>query len=279
MERRLPLWQAATWVLCGGAAAQLVARFVTTLLRVWLKTHPAATVVAGTDPREVVPVMVASSCTLIAVALMAPGIAGVPLRTALHLRHATLPAYVAAAVGTVMLGPTADVLMRAMQAFWPQMNLGVVAMLHDLVGRIPVVVAWPVFALLPGLSEELVFRGLLQTAARRRWVGIVASGLAFSLFHVDPQHIAGVLPLGFFLAWVGSRCGTFVTIFAHVVNNTFAIAAVHSTALDVGYGTDAPMPWPWVPVSLLLVAIAARVIAKHAQCNWVEFPYSDAPGL
>jgi membrane protease YdiL (CAAX protease family) len=124
-----------------------------------------------------------------------------------------------------------------------------------------------------------MFRGLLQTAAQRRWVGITASGLAFSLFHLDPQHIAGVLPLGFFLAWVGSRCGTFVTIFAHVVNNTAAIAAVHSEALDVGYGTDAPMPWPWVPASLLFVVVAVRVIAKHAPAPLGGVPYSDPHGL
>jgi membrane protease YdiL (CAAX protease family) len=279
LERRLPLWQAAIWVCAGGVTAQVMGGFVTLLLRAWLKGHPALHAAAGIDAREVVPVMMVSSCTLVAVAVAAPSAAGVPLRSALNLRPAALSAYFAAALGTVMLGPTADVLMRAMQALLPQMNLGVVAMLHDLVGRIPVLVAWPVFALLPGLSEELMFRGLLQTAAQRRSVGIVVSGLAFSLFHLDPQHIAGVLPLGFFLAWVGSRCGTFVTIFAHVVNNTAAIAAVHSRALDVGYGTDAPMPWQWVPASLVVVALAVRVIAKHAPPALGGVPYSDPPGF
>jgi membrane protease YdiL (CAAX protease family) len=267
------------WMFFGGLAAQVAGGLVAGLLRASSKAHPAAAAAGGVGAAHVVPVMLASSCTLAAVALAAPNVAGVPLRAALNLRPAAWPAYVAAAIGTVMLGPTADVLMRAMQALAPQMNLGVVAMLHDLVGRIPVWVAWPVFALMPGVSEELMFRGLLQSAARRRSVGIAASALAFAAFHLDPQHIAGVLPLGLFLAWVGSRCGTFVTIFAHVVNNTAAIAAVHSEALDVGYGTDAPMPWPWLPASLLFVALSVRVIAKHAPLELGGVPYSEPPGF
>jgi membrane protease YdiL (CAAX protease family) len=281
-ERRLPLWQAAVWVLLGGSAAQLAGGFVSSLLRFWLGTHAGASARLdasglGTNVGAIVPAMLASACMLIGVALFAPSVSGVPLSSALNLRRASVPAYLAAALGTVMLSPTADTLMRAMQSLWPDLSLGVVALLHDLVRRIPLLVAWPVFALMPGISEELMFRGLLQSAARRRQVGILVSGLAFSLFHLDPQHIAGVLPLGFFLAWVGSRSGTWVTIFAHVVNNTAAIAAVHIAALDVGYGTDAPMPWPWVPASLLLCGFSVLVIAKHHPLPPGGVPCSDLP--
>jgi membrane protease YdiL (CAAX protease family) len=152
--------------------------------------------------------------------------------------------------------------MRAMESLLPDISLGVVPMLHQIIKQLSPLLAWPVFALLPGIAEELMFRGLLQNAARRRNLGIAVSGLGFAAFHLDPHHIAGVLPLGFFLAWVGARCGTLVTIVAHIANNTLAIVAVHSEALDVGYGTSEPMPWSWLPVSLALCALAARVIAK-----------------
>jgi membrane protease YdiL (CAAX protease family) len=165
-----------------------------------------------------------------------------------------------------------------MQQLLPDLSLGVVPMLQDIVRGLPLIVAFPVFALLPGVSEELMFRGLLQNAAARRTTGIAVSALAFSLFHLDPHHVAGVLPLGFFLAWVASRCGTFVTIVAHVLNNSAAIAAVHSQTFDVGYGTDEPMPWQWLPVSWLFVAGAARVIVRASAPPGTP-PHGDpAPG-
>lgn len=262
MQTRLPLWQAALWVLIGGVSAQLAGGAVAALLRVWLAGHRSRAHAAA-QTELIVPAMIASACALIAVSVMAPGLGDVPLRRALGLRKASPLCFLAAAVGTVMLGPTADYAMRGMQAMLPELNLGVVSMLHDLVRRMPVLLAWPVFALMPGISEELLFRGLLQTAAERTRFAIALSALSFSFFHLDPHHIAGVLPLGFFLAWVASRCGTLVTIFAHVINNTAAIAAVHSRTFDVGYGTEAPMPWPWLPGSLLVVALCALVIVRH----------------
>jgi membrane protease YdiL (CAAX protease family) len=277
VRQELPLWQAALFVLLGGVAAQLAGGVVSGLLRVWLLAHGQGTTPLNASAILIVPSMLASALCLIAVACIAPATAGVPLRLALGLRRASASCFAAAAIGTVMLGPTADCMMRGMQALFPKLNLGLLAMLHQLVRDIPWLVAWPAFALLPGISEELLFRGLLQTAAARGRFAIAISALSFSLFHLDPHHIAGVLPLGFFLAWVASRCGTWVTIFAHIVNNTAAIAAVHSPTFDVGYGTEAEMPWAWLPSSLLIVALCAWTIVRESRALGVSAaPYSDA---
>jgi membrane protease YdiL (CAAX protease family) len=119
-----------------------------------------------------------------------------------------------------------------------------------------------VLALLPGFGEELLFRGLLLRSFSTRSIGVVASGVGFALFHVDPHHIAGVLPLGLFLSWVASRSSTSVTIVAHVVNNTMALVATHVTALDVGYGTERAMPSSWLPVSLGVFALCVFEIGR-----------------
>jgi membrane protease YdiL (CAAX protease family) len=117
----------------------------------------------------------------------------------------------------------------------------------------------------------------LQTAAARGRFAIAISALSFSLFHLDPHHIAGVLPIGFFLAWVAARCGTLVTIFAHVANNTAAIAAVHSPTFDVGYGTDTEMPWSWVPASLAIVSLCAWMIVRGSRGDTGRaVPFADA---
>jgi membrane protease YdiL (CAAX protease family) len=275
--RRLPLWQAVLWVVLGAVVAQFAGWLTAGVLRSRLITKPFDP--AAVDPHLVVPPVVASAGSLLLVAVVAPLVSRVPLRVGLNLRPAPPICFIAAAVGTVMLGPTADACMRAMETLLPQFNLGVVSLLHDLVREIPVLVAWPAFALLPGIAEESMFRGVLQTSFRNGVLGIVVSALAFSLFHIDPHHIAGVLPLAFFLAWVASRCGTLVTIVAHVVNNTVAIAVVHIAALDVGYGTDDPMPWPWFPASLALCAICGWIVVRTSPAQTAIIPVSEPAEL
>jgi membrane protease YdiL (CAAX protease family) len=261
--RGLSFSVALGWVLLGGAAAQVLGGLVAMLARTGL-AGARAPVEALDGVAVFIPAMLASSSALIALAFLAPALAGVPSVHALGLRQASATTYVAAALGTIMLGPTADHVITAMEKVFPGLSLGVLPRLNEMIGGLPLWVAWPAFALLPGLSEELVFRGLLQRAAPPGWPAIVISALAFALFHVDPQHAAGVLPLGLFLAWVASRAGTLVTIAAHVANNTAAIAALHITTLAVGHDQPEPIPWEWLPISLSVVAGCAAVIARDS---------------
>jgi membrane protease YdiL (CAAX protease family) len=265
VQSRLPLWQAALWVLLGGVGAQLAGGIVSGTLRAVFAARGMTAEQLDRSAMVIVPALMVSGLSLTAVALIGAATSGVRLRDALGLRPAPPACFAAAAFGTVMLGPAADFMMRLAEKFFPDFSLGVVPMLHELVRNVPLIIAVPAFALAPGISEELMFRGLLQNAAGRGLLGIMVSALAFSAFHLDPHHVAGVLPLGFFLAWVGARCGTLVTIFAHVLNNAVAIAAVHSETLSVGYGTDKEMPWPWLPASLLLVAASVFVITRATQ--------------
>jgi membrane protease YdiL (CAAX protease family) len=274
VEQRLPLWHAVLWVLLGGMAAQVTGGFASAVLQTWLRSRGAGGEALGHSAIVIVPSLAVSGACLMAVALLVPRVYGLPSAQVLGLRRAPPACYAAAAVGTIMLGPTADWLMRAMQQRFPELSLGVVPMLHEVVRGLPLIAAFPVFALLPGISEELTFRGVLQNAAGRGAFAIALSALAFSLFHLDPHHVAGVLPLGFFLAWVASRCGTIVTIVAHVLNNGAAVVAVHSPTFDVGYGTDAPMPWPWLPVSWAFVVVSAAVIVRATPPPGTP-PYAD----
>ena len=256
------MWQAALWVFLGGFGAQFAGGLASGVLRAWLASLGVPRAQLDESPAVIVPALLVSGLSLCAVALLAAAQTGAPSAQVLRLRPAPLQCYGAAAFGTVMLGPAADTMMRAAQRYFPDLSLGVVPMLQELVLGIPLYVALPAFALLPGVSEELMFRGLLMNAAGVGRFGIWVSALSFALFHIDPHHVAGVLPLAFFLAWVGARCGTLVTIFAHVINNAAAIAAAHSEALSVGYGTEKEMPWTWLPTSLALVALSVMVIAR-----------------
>jgi membrane protease YdiL (CAAX protease family) len=250
-------------VIGAGIAAQLLGSLVSALIRSFLHGHGAVGGQLDDTGFVIVPAMVVASGTLIGAALLAPSLAGLPLRSALGLEPAPPVCFFAAALGTVSLGPLADRLMTEMERILPDSGMGVVPFLHDLVRQMPITSAWPALALLPGISEELVFRGLLQRAAGGSGLRAIAlSGCAFAAFHIDPHHVIGVLPLGLFLAWTASRCGTWVTIFAHVMNNTLAIVTAQSDLLDVGYGSDQPMPLAWLPPSLLLFAFACWLIVR-----------------
>jgi len=264
-EPRLSPGKATLWVLLAGALAQIAGAFVSSLMRVWVAGSAAAgsDAALATAPAVMVPALVASACALLAVVALVPPLYGISFRSALGLWPASPVVFVAGAVGTVMLSPTADALMRTMDALFPTWTLGVVPLLDRLVAEGSLWWVVPVFALLPGVSEELLFRGILQRALGAGALAIVASGVGFALFHVDPHHVVGVLPLGLFLAWVGARAGTLVTVVAHAANNAVAIAAAQSQVLQLGYREEQPMPAHWVPLSLLVVGVCAWIIRRR----------------
>ena len=86
-----------------------------------------------------------------------------------------------------------------------------------------------VMGLLAPVVEELVFRGLLFGWLAGRWGGAVAAGvssLVFAAAHLEPAHIALVLPLGLLFGWLRWRTGSLLpSMVAHIVNNSFAVMA------------------------------------------------------
>lgn len=223
----------------------------------------------------VVPSMLASELGLLLVALIVPLTAAKPVRAALGLEAARLPVILAAAVGTIMLGPIGDRAMSLLSERFPDFTLGVVPTLHELAQKLPLHLLWPAFALLPGLAEELLFRGVLQRSLPSPRVGIVVAGSAFALFHVDPVHVVGVLPLGLFLSWAAARSCTTVSVVAHVLNNSVALLSIQHADLDVGYGSEQELPTEYVVVSLIIFAIAAYALARLTREPTPTAPLGD----
>ena len=84
--------------------------------------------------------------------------------------------------------------------------------------------------LVPGLCEELLFRGYIQTRllqAWKPWKAILVTSLLFSTAHINPVHAAGVLPLSLWLGVISMRCGCiWPAILGHTANNLFALMAL-----------------------------------------------------
>jgi membrane protease YdiL (CAAX protease family) len=192
--------------------------------------------------------------------ILAAYFAKLPVKETLGLVPAHPATFVAAMIGILAFGPTSDALVRLAKHFLPSFGLGSLEALEQVTRAHPFLVLFPFIALMPGFGEELFFRGLIQRTFTRPAVAITVSAIAFSCVHIDPQHIFGVLPLGFFLAWTAHRTGsTWVTIVAHVTNNTAALAASQLTAADAEEGslreTLIAMPIGWVVGAIMIYVI------------------------
>jgi membrane protease YdiL (CAAX protease family) len=105
------------------------------------------------------------------------------------------------------------------------------------------------FALVPGIAEELLCRGLVQRGLQARTGPIAAILLASAFFgalHMDPIHSAFAAILGLYLGAIAYLAGSIrASMGCHIANNTAAVLGA-AAAPDIG-----PMPAP----SLVIAAV------------------------
>lgn len=206
------------------------------------------------------PTLVVTALGFIGAATIAPALARLPVGKTLGLVRAHPATFIAAPIGMLALGPTSDALVRLARAYLPSWNLGSLELLEAVTRAHPFLILFPFIALCPGFGEEIFFRGLIQRAFARPAVAIPVSAITFALIHLDPQHVIGVIPLGFYLAWAAHRTGsTWVTIAAHVANNTAALVAAQLTPAGSDEGslneTLLIMPIGWVICGITVYVI------------------------
>jgi uncharacterized protein len=84
------------------------------------------------------------------------------------------------------------------------------------------------------LVEELLFRGLLQNALGKYlpiWGAIILSSFLFSLVHLQPYAIPGLMSLGIAFGYLYHRTGSLRTnIMLHMANNAFALILTQGMA-------------------------------------------------
>jgi len=120
-----------------------------------------------------------------------------------------------------------------------------------------------VIALLPGIGEELVFRGLIQNELWRGsgniHLAIWASAFVFSAIHMQffgflPRMLLGAL-FGYLYYWSGNLI---VPMFAHFFNNSFSVVVIyleHKSLLDAGVEETESAPWPAVLLGVVLTIL------------------------
>lgn len=82
------------------------------------------------------------------------------------------------------------------------------------------------FAITPGICEEIMFRGVLLSAYERIGMkkAIIITGLLFGLFHFDVQNFLGPAFLGILFAYMVYKTNSiYTTMIAHAINNMIAL--------------------------------------------------------
>lgn len=267
--RRFAWWQVLLTLLAGPFGVGIVLNLVVcagiAIALVEIPSGPldverlvgAVTAVTMTPP-VVFPSLLITAIGFAGGPIVAAKLIGSDVAETLGLRQRPHPGvFILAPVGILALGPTSDVLVELARQVAPNATVGSLGQIEALVGMASIPVLLPFLAFCPGFGEEILFRGFIQRAIGNGALAITVSAIGFALIHFDPHHIVGVLPLGFYLAWVAARTdSTWVTIAAHVVNNAAAVVAAKTT----GTATPAEHATP-LQVAIGLVVCATTAVA------------------
>ena len=85
-------------------------------------------------------------------------------------------------------------------------------------------------AAVPGICEEVLFRGFSQTFLAKQWpvpAAICASSALFAVAHVDPLHVIAVFPLGVWFGVITWRTKSIIpAVLCHFANNFVSVMFV-----------------------------------------------------
>ncbi|MFN3158537.1 MAG: ABC transporter permease subunit [Rubinisphaera brasiliensis] len=143
-----------------------------------------------------------------------------------------------------------------------------------------------VMAVLPGICEELFFRGVLLSGLRRRFswrMSILLSALAFGAFHVvlagglSPERIVPSTVMGLLLGWVAWEAGSVLpAVLLHVVHNstllTLARYRDEIALYTQGLGVDYHLPPLWLAISAVCLFLGAIMMHRRNSLAWHPVP-------
>lgn len=156
---------------------------------------------------------------------------------------------------------------------------------HDYYSQITLVVgdnsvgaiieAFLLICLMAGLSEEILFRGALQSLFRTEtrlnihWIALLI-GIIFSLIHFDLSGFVPRMVMGMAFSYMVHYTGSiWPGILAHTLNNTISLVGLkmseqEDVATLVESMSEYTFSWPWVAASALVTAGFWWVLVKKS---------------
>jgi membrane protease YdiL (CAAX protease family) len=119
-------------------------------------------------------------------------------------------------------------------------------------------------AILPGIAEELLFRGvtLRLLLERSRAEALLISSLYFALAHLEPAQAAGTLVLGLAFGFARIATGSVLpAVVAHALNNALVLTV--AVLLPEEAFSDQELSLPALLVGTAMVALGARILTPR----------------
>jgi membrane protease YdiL (CAAX protease family) len=125
-------------------------------------------------------------------------------------------------------------------------------------------------ALVPGVCEELLFRGYVQRQFERSGgavMGILFSGFFFGVYHLRPTQLLPLVVLGVYLAYVTWRTGSvWPAVLVHIVHNGLAVVMARYVRTHPSYDMEAldQMALPWYAVVAGFAIVGGILYVFHS---------------
>ena len=180
------------------------------------------------SPVAVLAACAAAGAVLTGMSLLAAFLSPVPWRQRLNLRQPRITAIglLAAVLGT--LSVSASLLGLDSLGLLPESPaLETIGEAITALQGPSLLVGLLLIGVLPGISEELLFRGYVQTRLVSRWgvpVGVVISAFLFGLMHMDVTQGAFAMVIGLVLGYLTVWSGSIIpAMICHAANNSLAV--------------------------------------------------------
>ena len=183
-----------------------------------------------------------------------------PIRETLSLRAPPPAAWLGVLIGVPAGLLLADGVVRLASLAMPIPEEWIEAMAEAFGADIPVWQMLFFFAILPGIFEEIAFRGVLLHGLRNRFRPVqlvLVAGIAFGFFHVDLFRIPGTSFLGVLLVIAVLRSGSVYPAMAwHALHNALALGSARVEQIRL---PDQPTWWHYV-LATLAILVAFRLM-------------------
>lgn len=183
-----------------------------------------------------------------------------PVRETLSLRAPPPGAWLGVLIGAPAGLVLADGVVRLASLAMPIPEEWIEAMAETFGADIPVWQMLLFFAVLPGIFEEIAFRGVLLNGLKSRLKPVqlvLVAGIVFGFFHVDLFRIPGTALLGVLLVIAVLRSGSIYPAMAwHALHNALALGGARIEQIRL---PDQPTWWHYV-LAALAILLAFRLM-------------------
>jgi len=121
-----------------------------------------------------------------------------------------------------------------------------------------------VIAILPGICEELLFRGFILSGLRGAGLwAIPLTALLFGLAHSSIYRILPTFLIGLFITVLAWRTRSIVPgMLAHAINNGMIATLVRLRPSWMHAAAEHNVPWSWMAIGALNLAVAFALLGR-----------------